>query len=254
MYYGGAWGCPLNPDVRRYVIGLVEDLATRDLVSEIELGEYWYPISPLIRGRVSCFCKYCKAEAKMMGINLDEVLSSIRKGRKEASEEKNVYEEAFTFDGYSRIARLSGFDKASKFWSFRMKVVSSFVFDLADIIQEYGVRVSAVLPPPDLSKALGVDYRALSRRLDLVKPALYHRMFRKGYWWFMLALRKAKRLSGGKGVPALLVLKGVKVSKIEREIKEAIKVWKRGVMLHSYGLASPKYLEAIGNVIKRLAR
>jgi len=256
VLYGGAWVCPLDPNVRRYLIGLTEDLATREEVAEIEIGEYWHPISPLMRDRITCFCKYCRIEAKDRGINLDSIISRMRKDDLSSKMRRFMnkvgeepFEEAFTFRNYDKLKSLVRYGSISEFINFRIQTTTELIDDMVTTAHDYGVRVSALVPPPDIARSLGVDYRAISKMVNVVKPVLYHRMLRRDVKWFSKQCVKARKLSNGMGYPAIMVLEGMNLREIMLTARKALDTWKEGIMIHSYSLASLEGLEIVKNAI-----
>lgn len=256
--YGGAWVCPLNPEVRRYLLGLIEDLATREDIMEIELGEFWHPISPLMRNRITCFCKYCRIEAKSRNLNLSDVLSRIsrehvmRKIQKiilHREDKEEPFEEAFTFRNYEKLKWLGKFGNIEDFFNFRTDIVTELLDDMTSIAHDYGVRVSTILPPPDISKALGIDYREIDRIVDLVKPVLFYKILGKDIRWFSKQCLRARRLLKSEGYPGVVALKNMGSNEIQKEVERALKVWRKGIMVYSYSLTSIDKMELIRECI-----
>lgn len=81
---GRSWNasrfCPNHPDTREYVIALFGDIAANYDVDYIQTCQYLFNDKDIDEGG-TCFCKYCIAEAKRAGFDLEAAIPVLKKNK-----------------------------------------------------------------------------------------------------------------------------------------------------------------------------
>jgi len=79
---GSSWStsrfCPNNPEVREYVVALFGDLAANYDLDYIQTCQHLFDRNNAIDKGGTCFCRYCIAEAKKIGFDLEAAIPKLQ--------------------------------------------------------------------------------------------------------------------------------------------------------------------------------
>ena len=103
---GESWSdirfCPNNPDTREYIIALFGDIAANYDVDYVQTCQFLFNDKDIDEGG-TCFCRYCIAEAKKTGFDLEAAIPVLKKN-KNAQPERGKWL-AFRRDSTTRLYR-----------------------------------------------------------------------------------------------------------------------------------------------------
>ncbi len=264
--YKRYFACPNNPVVRKAILSMVEDLATRYVFNELELDYIRFPETPsslhdpiIVFASMPCFCRYCREEAGRRGIDLDSVAGRLR-GIVERLQ--RIYNRSgYMFDGsidfiesrYRAFARLLIEDLLLRKWiEFRSSSIADLVASIRDTLRSYSTaRLSADLYPPSISWLLGQDYRLLGELLDTVKIMIYTEPFNQSPARIPFEVADARSLLPG-GTRVVVGLAGwppQTPAGVRRDIELALGSGVDGVYLYSYGWSTRVVLEEVSRIL-----
>jgi hypothetical protein len=90
---GSSWStsrfCPNNPEVREYIIALFGDLAANYDLDYIQTCQHLFDNNNEIDKGGTCFCRYCVAEAKNMGFDLEAAIPKLQANKDSQPEKDN---------------------------------------------------------------------------------------------------------------------------------------------------------------------
>jgi hypothetical protein len=162
------FACPNNPAVRQKAVGRLRELLARYAFSGVFLDKIRFP-SPAngVDEMLSCFCDYCRDEAKRVDLDLDSVLEILADRAIDpcaSGPETSGPEDSPWLD-----ALLVGSPVLSHFARFRADSVAA----LAEEARRMARKVSLDLFSPCLAPLVGQDYVRLKRHCDWAKPMTY---------------------------------------------------------------------------------
>ena len=255
--------CFNNPSVENYLLNLITDILSNYDVAGVELERLHYSLtSPFKTGSLTCFCKYCKAEARSQGINIDGVKRRLRFFPKPFAEPQEIMEAS-----------------SSNPFSLNLKLLRSWVslLGLSSWFQHRRHMVSAIngrimiaarqakpdatigidLCPSELSWIAGHDYRSLGKNLDCLYPLLEEPLIQRGSNAAANELRSVRRSLGGvlretKIYPVAILSDSVSPDETAAIVKSASEE-SHGLVLHAYGQIPVENLKAFGLAVKKYA-
>ncbi|RLF16714.1 MAG: hypothetical protein DRJ66_02755 [Thermoprotei archaeon] len=253
--YGGSWLSIHNSNVQRYMIALANNIALLDFVDVMELGEYWYPLSPALRGRAACFSRFAQTDARDEELNLSEYIPVIRKiaNKLKLSDATFIkYSMSFTPSHYAILKKFNNMleKELPEFTAFRCDTVYDVISSLIDVVKSCGIKVILLVPPPSISSLLGVDYKMLSREVDGIRPVLYYGVFHNNTRALINELKKAKKLSRSTVIPILSITAGMDYKVIVKLMKQIAKLGFEEISIYSYGFLTREKIKMLGDLLK----
>ncbi|AMM53972.1 eukaryotic translation initiation factor 4 gamma [Pyrococcus kukulkanii] len=261
--------CPSNPDVKKALSIMVEELSEKYEFNEFEFDFIRYPevpttySTPLLDLALSpCFCKYCKDAAIDYGINLEEV----RKVLKDIVEWHVQYfsklQEYCTDLDYCEAMHLDftkellDNDIIRRWLKFRENQINKLLLQLSKIIRKNNPKaeISADLYPPSGSWLLGQDYKELSKIVDRIKVMIYVKPFKRSICRIPYEAMLARKLvkNNVEIVLGLASWPPTTPEDIERQFKLALKLPIDGISFYSYGWTPKVNLLKIGKLFKEV--
>jgi hypothetical protein len=255
--------CFNNPSVERYILSLTSDILSNYDVAGIELEKLHYSVaSPFKTGNLTCFCEYCRAEAKNQGINIEGVKRRLIFLPKPFGEPQRIMEA-------SGSKPFSVSLKVLRSWS-SLLGLSSWLQHRRHMVSEINGRVmiasrqanadAAVgidLCPSEISWIAGHDYRSLGKNLDCLYPMIEESLIHRGQSSITNELRSVRRTL--RGVMREVKLYPLAIFGPSVSAKETVNLVKsasgesNGLVLHSYGQISVENLKALGQSAKKLS-
>ncbi len=194
--YKAQFLCPLNPNVRKLVLNVVEELSCRYEAYEIELDYIRYP-EPVTHSpslfikllQTPCFCDNCRRYYESIGVNVDKVKKDIVDIANTLLTSEDITGNTCNINDpecstnlllhslYELINRI----EVSKWLKARTGIITGLVEEIRDKTRQYGVKLSADLVPPSHSWFVGQDYEKLSQILDTIKIMLYTEPFHRSH-------------------------------------------------------------------------
>ena len=90
---GSSWSssrfCPNNPEVREYVVALFGDLAENYDLDYIQTCQHLFDRNNTVDKGGTCFCRYCIAEAKRIGFDLEAAIPKLKANQDSQPEKDN---------------------------------------------------------------------------------------------------------------------------------------------------------------------
>jgi len=254
--YGGHWMSIHNSNVQRYLIALANNLALLDFVDFIEIGEYWYPISPVLKGRMSCFSKFAQTDAKDRGLDLMKAIPVIRR----AAERLNIIKDTEYIE-YSILFKPSHFAILKRFYNvirkemdeilaFRCDVVYDILSSIADVVRSCGAKLSLLTPPPSIAPLLGVDYKILSEVADYIRPIVYYGILFSSLRSLVSELKEAKKRSKSPVIPVIAITSAIDLKDLAKIIKKITRMGFQRISIYGYGFLGSEKLKVISEMLK----
>jgi len=165
------FACPNNPSVRRKALQRLREFMGRYAFTGIFLDKIRFP-SPAngMDEVLSCFCGYCRREAKAGDLDLDAVVKVVAD---RAIEPPSRSDEGRA-GAHSWLEMIASANPIlSRFLKFRSDSITRLVAELAEETRSLGRKVSLDLFSPCLASLVGQDYRRLSRHCSWAKPMTY---------------------------------------------------------------------------------
>jgi hypothetical protein len=253
--------CFNNPSVERYILSLISDILSNYEVAGIELERLHYSLTSTFKtGSLTCFCDYCKAEARNQGINIDGVKRRLRFFPKPFAEPQEIME-ASSSNPFSLSLKLLrswvSLLGLSSWFQHRRHMVSEINGRLMIASRQANpdAIVGIDLCPSELSWIAGHDYRALGKNLDCLYPLLEEPLIRRGMNSVTNELRSLRRTLGGvlretKIYPVAILSASVSPETTVDIVKSAIGE-SQGLILHAYGQIPVENLKAFGQTIRK---
>lgn len=170
--------CFNNPSVENYLLSLITDILSNYDVAGVELERLHYSLTSTFKtGSLTCFCKYCKAEARNQGINIDGVKRRLKFFPKPFAEPQEIME-ASSSNPFSLSLKLLrswvSLLGLSSWFQHRRHMVSEINGRIMIAARQANpdAIVGIDLCPSELSWIAGQDYRALGKNLDCLYPLL----------------------------------------------------------------------------------
>jgi len=254
--YGGHWMSIHNSNVQRYIIALTNNLALLDFVDLIEIGEYWYPISPILKGRMSCFSKFAQTDAKDRGLDLMKAIPVIKR----VAEKLNIIKNSEYIE-YSILFKPYHFAVLKKFYNmirkeideilvFRCDIVYDILSSIADVVKSCGAKLSLLVPPPSIAPLLGVDYKILSEIADYIRPIAYYGVLFNSLRSLTNELKEAKKHSKSPVIPVIAITSAINLKDLTKLIKKISKMGFQRISIYGYGFLGPEKLKIISEMLK----
>jgi hypothetical protein len=253
--------CFNNPFVERYILSLVADILTSYDVKGVELEKLHYSISsPFKSGNLTCFCRYCRAEARNQGINIDGVKRRLKFFPKPFGEPQKIMEASGSNPFSLNLTLLRSWVQLlglSSWFQHRRHMVSEICGRIMIASRQANPNASAGIDlcPSEVSWIAGHDYRALAKNLDCIYPMIDESMIHKGTGSITNELRSLRRRLGGvirevKIYPTAILGNSTSPSGAEGVVKSASEE-ANGLVLHAYGQVSVENLKAFGQAIRK---
>jgi hypothetical protein len=256
--------CFNNPHVERYILNLITDILSSYEVKGIELEKLHYSLSsPFKTGNLTCFCRYCKAEARSQGINIDGIKRRLKFFPKPFGEPQKIMEA-------SSGNRFSISLKLLRSWV-QLLGLSSWFQHRRHMVSEISGRIMIAsrqanpdatvgidLCPPGVSWIAGHDDRSLGKNLDCVYPIIDEPLIRRGKSSIAHELMSLRRRLGGvlrevKLYPVAIM--GGSTSPSETAVVvESASEEAHGLILHAYGQISVENLKTFGQATRKHAQ
>jgi hypothetical protein len=253
--------CFNNPSVERYILSLTTDILSSYDVAGIELEKLHYSaISPFKTGNLTCFCEYCRTEARNQGINLDGVKRRLVFFPKPFGEPQRIMEAARSnpFSVSLKVLRsIASFLGLSSWLQHRRHMVSEINgrVMVASRQANADALVGTDLCPSEVSWIAGQDFRALGKNLDCLYPVLEESLIHRGEGSIANELRSVRRSLRGvmREVRVFpLAVFGSSVSPKETvQLVESASEEANGLVLHAYGQISVENLKAFGQTARK---
>lgn len=166
------WMCANNPDVREFLVALVEDIASRYEIDGLALDKIqflWPHISFQDLGTaITCFCKHCSQAASELGYDLERIRDEL----------KSMIESAMKPGPLWSFTQLGIFDKGRRakslieFLNFRCTSIAGLVRQLCEELRKAApsAEMGLCLRPPFSGWLVGQRYRDLREYCDWIKP------------------------------------------------------------------------------------
>ena len=254
--------CFNNPSVERYILSLTSDILSNYDVAGIELEKLHYSVtSPFKTGNLTCFCEYCRAEARNQGINLEGVKRRLIFFPKPFGEPQRIME-ASSSNPFSVSL------KVLRSWA-SLLGLSSWLQHRRHMVSEINGRVmiasrqanadAAVgidLCPSEISWIAGHDYRSLGKNLDCLYPLIEESLIHHGDSSVANELRSVRRTLRGvmrevKVYPLAIFGPSISAKETVNLVKSASEE-SNGLVLHAYGQISVENLKAFGQTAKKV--
>ncbi|WXG42645.1 MAG: hypothetical protein WED04_00815 [Promethearchaeati archaeon SRVP18_Atabeyarchaeia-1] len=255
--------CFNNPSVERYMLSLTSDVLSNYDVAGVELEKLHYSITSSFRtGNLTCFCKYCRAEARNQGINLDGVKRRLVFFPKPFGEPQRIMEAAGSnpFSVSLKILRSwASLLGLSSWLQHRRHMVSEINgrMMIASRQANADALIGIDLCPSEVSWIAGHDYRALGKNLDCLYPIIEEPLIHRGGNSIANELRSLRRTLRGvmrevKVYPLAVFSPSVTAKETVNLVKAASEE-SNGLVLHAYGQISVENLKAFGQTAKKLS-
>ncbi|WXG45283.1 MAG: hypothetical protein WED05_00905 [Candidatus Atabeyarchaeum deiterrae] len=253
--------CFVNPSVERYILSLATDILSNYEVAGIEIEKLHYSVTPTFKtGNLTCFCKYCKAEARNQGINIDGVKSRLRFFPKPFAQPQKIMEASSSSPFSMNIKLVRSWTQLlglSSWFQHRRHMVSEISgrIMIASRQANPDAMVGIDLCPDEVSWIAGHDDRALGKNLDCLYPILDEIVVHKGVNAITNELRALRRKLGGvlrevKIYPIAIMSPSVSPSETVK-IMQSISNEADGLVLHAYGQIPVENLKALGQNARR---
>jgi len=261
--------CPNNPDVRGYLLNLVDDIASNHHVTGIQLESPSYPegithgyhhelhskpLTPTASLILSsCFCEHCVKKAKQLGLNLEETRKGVTRVLGNwASTSSRTLSEIPPEDQCAAFAvALSTEPSLKELVRFRALVMEEV---LSEIRQRVGDKTHLyyLTPPPSTPFQENFDYGVFKSHVDAVQVLSYSsnpaRVYQDVAWSRLLIPRDCE------------LHVGLKTSHPEAdtdelimaEIESAHAAGSDGFCFYSYGLTALTLFPAIRQALSKV--
>lgn len=178
--------CPANPDVRRYLVALVRDLATNHDLDAIDLesagyhglahghhheltGVAWGPVEEFVLGL--CFCRHCLARAGEAGVDAERLRAGCRALVEARLAEEASIPPADPADAREVFSLLLGWPDLWRFVRTRLETVTDLVAEvqrdaLAGLPTALALTAATFVKPAAAAWREGMDLGALARVAD----------------------------------------------------------------------------------------
>jgi len=253
--------CLNNSYVERYILSLIADILSSYDVKGVELEKLHYSVSsPFKTGNLTCFCRYCKAEARSQGINIDGIKRRLKFFPKPFGEPQKIME-ASSSNPYSlNLKLLRSWVQLlglSSWFQHRRHMVSEISGRIMIKSRQAnpGATVGIDLCPSEVSWIAGHDYRALGKNLDCLYPIIDEPLIRRGAGGITHELRSLRRRLGGvlgevKIYPVAILSSSTSPNETISVVKSASEE-AHGLVLHAYGQISVENLKVFGQAARK---
>ncbi len=187
--------CPANPEVRRYVIGLLRDLATNHALDAIDLESVGYhglahghhheligisygPVEEMLLSL--CFCESCRQRAGEAGIDADALRAEVRAFLEARFRDEATIPAPDPADMRSLLALLMVWPALYGYIQMRLETVTSLVAEikakaLEGTATQLALTASTFVSPVANAWLEGMDLRALAQAADeLIVLSYFH--------------------------------------------------------------------------------
>jgi hypothetical protein len=253
--------CFNNPSVENYLLSLITDILSNYDVAGVELERLHYSLtSPFKTGSLTCFCRYCKAEARSQGINIDGVKRRLRFFPKPFAEPQEIMEASSSNPFSLNLKLLRSWVSLlglSSWFQHRRHMVSEINGRIMIAARQANPNaiIGIDLCPSELSWIAGHDYRSLGKNLDCLYPVLEEPLIHRGSNATGNELRSIRRTLGGvlretKIYPLAILGDSVSADEAAAVVKSASEE-SHGLVLHAYGQIPVENLKAFGLAVKK---
>ncbi len=172
-------GCPNNPELRRGIMGRIEEAVTGLEADGVMLdGVRFASPGSGLEAFLTCFCRHCREKAGELGLDFEGMRRACLGLLEAFYDVRRLLPWVGAYGGspLSLYRLLAGYgDGGLLDWLvFREKSIEEFVRDVRNLLRSYGgVELGAYVFTPSLAPLVGQSYDMLRRYLDVVKPMIY---------------------------------------------------------------------------------
>jgi hypothetical protein len=253
--------CFNNPNVENYLLSLITDILSNYDVAGVELERLHYALTPAFKtGSLTCFCRYCKAEARNQGINIDEVKRRLKFFPKPFADPQEIMEASSSSPFSLSLKLLRSWVSLlglSSWFQHRRHMVSEISGRIMIGARQANpdAIVGIDLCPSELSWIAGHDYRALGKNLDCLYPILEEPLIHRASSAAANELRALRRTLGGvlretKIFPVAILSESISLGETAAIVKAASEE-SHGLILHAYGQIPVENLKAFGIAVRK---
>ena len=166
------WLCPSNPDVKRFLLTLVEEIMTNYGIDGLlldKIGFLWpHTTVSRLKDGIVCFCEHCVEEASKIGLNLEQIREKLDRLVQTLTEKPSLFRLPPQAGLVPVVIRNSDL---LRFLRFRCYLTTRLVSEIRETVRKRNpnLKVGLSLFAPRTSWIVGQDLRELRNNCDWIK-------------------------------------------------------------------------------------